>query len=569
MALRLGGQTMYGYSQTGFDTSTTDAFMSSSQTLSVPSHFTYTTSPTSSDSSYLAGMLDNSSRASGGSPLLSLSSAGDTSPLTAFGGLPQTGTLFRSTSLSGSNFGDYLEVGDVATVAGSAQPSPSTSPSAHDFSGFNGLLWPSSADGSGTNDGIYGSYNGGSGSRGFDDISPLTDRSQYASPQESWFSGSLSNADDDSHNTSLSPHIAYQSEDLTLDIPGTHGLSADTFSFPAVSQSIASWSSMPTLDSTTTGGFQLPPAMKDSSKPARFSNAGLPQVVTTSYNDTDIGSSIIGIGGSSSSVRKAGKNDGSTGGHKRGSLGSRRSSNVGSRSTNRSSSPYDTTSATSPNRKTQPSPKHGRGSGSKGGSDGSSKNKFVCTRPDCNGPVFTRMADLERHIRHIHTDADKKERFLCDYNSCSRSATPFHRKDHYREHLREYHLEDLLKRGSNANHHTAASSSSAGASGPDSLSPSTAASSTADLKRNKKLLQETQLQNCKTENEWWRCARCLQRVDIAGRGWTCPGCKGSIEEPRKSIRMSRAAAAMAQTSTQSMGMPAGWGTYSDMSLEPY
>lgn len=358
-----------------------------------------------------------------------------------------------------------------------------------------------------------------------------------------------------------------------MDIPGTHGLSANTFSFPAVSQAMASWPSMPTLDSTT-AGFQLPPAMKDSSKPARFANTKVPQVVTTSYNDTDIGSSIINIGGSSASgTHKSSKSDSSTHSHKRGSLGSRRGSNVGSRGNNRSSSPYEVTSGTSPNRKTtQPSPKHGRGSGSssKGGSDSSSKNKFVCTKPDCNGPVFTRMADLERHIRHIHTDADKKERFLCDYSACSRSATPFHRKDHYREHLREYHLEDLLKRGSNANHHTAASSSSAGAtSGPDSLSPSTAASSTADFKRNKKLLQETQLQNCKTEAEWWRCARCLQRVDIAGRGWTCPSCKGSIEEPRKSIRMTRAAEAMAQTSVQAMGMPAGWGTYSDMSLDPY
>lgn len=202
MALRLDGQAMYSYSQTGFDTTaTTDAFMSSSQTLTVPSHLTYTTSPTSSDSSCLAGMLDNSSRASGGSPLLSLSSAGDTSPLAAFGGLPQTGSFIRSTSLSGSNFGDFLDVGDAATVAGSAQHSPSTSPSAHDFSGFGGLLWPNSADGSGANDGIYGSYNGGSSSRGFDDISPLTDRSHYASPHDSWFSGSLSNADDDTHNT--------------------------------------------------------------------------------------------------------------------------------------------------------------------------------------------------------------------------------------------------------------------------------------------------------------------------------------------------------------------------------
>lgn len=199
MALKLDGQ-IYGYTQPGFDAAA-DAFMSSSQTLSVPSHFTYTTSPTSSDSSYLAGMLDTSSRASGGSPLLSVCSADDTSPLASFGGLPQTGTLFRSTSLSGSNFGDYLDVGGTATAGGSAQASPSTSLSAHDFSAFSGLSWPS-AEGSVLDDPeIYGSYNGGSGSRMFGDVSPLTDRSQYASPQSSWFSGSLSNADDDTQTT--------------------------------------------------------------------------------------------------------------------------------------------------------------------------------------------------------------------------------------------------------------------------------------------------------------------------------------------------------------------------------
>jgi hypothetical protein len=198
LALKIDGQ-VFSYSQPGFDT-TTNAMMAPSQTLSVPSHFPYTTSPTSSDSSYLAGMLETSSRASGGSPLLSLSSAGDTSPLASFGGLTQTGTLFRSTSLSGSNFGDYLEVGDALTVAGSAHASPSTSLSGHDFSAFSGMPW-SNADGSGIDDEIYGSYNGGNDNRAFEEISSLTDRSQYASPQGSWFSRNLSNAGDDIQNT--------------------------------------------------------------------------------------------------------------------------------------------------------------------------------------------------------------------------------------------------------------------------------------------------------------------------------------------------------------------------------
>ncbi|KJR84605.1 uncharacterized protein SPSK_09425 [Sporothrix schenckii 1099-18] len=390
--------------------------------------------------------------------------------------------------------------------------------------------------------------------------------------------------------------MAYHSDNLAFDLNTPGGLATETFDFQATSQSTTSWPPMSILDSTTPGAFQLPPAMKDaSSKATRFAStvAGtkLPQVVTTSYNDTSVGSSsLIGVGTSASSstmgTHKSGRSEHTTSSHKHGSLGSlgsRRGSNVSSRGNNGSTSPYDPT-VTSPNRKaSHASSKHGRGShsgsgsGSKGGSDDKSRSKFACTRADCHGPVFTRMADLDRHMLHIHTDADKKERFLCDYSSCSRSATPFHRKDHYREHLRVYHLEDLLKRGSNANHHTAAStSSSSGARTSERLSPSSAsasASSTADVKRNKKLLQETQLQHCKTEAEWWRCARCLQRVDIAERGWTCPNCKGSIEEPRKAIRMSRSAASMAATNArqlaQSLDMPAEWGTYSDMSMESY
>ena len=36
---------------------------------------------------------------------------------------------------------------------------------------------------------------------------------------------------------------------------------------------------------------------------------------------------------------------------------------------------------------------------------------------------------------------------------------------------------------------------------------------------------------------WWRCARCLIRVYIAGAGWTCPGCQQSCESERKALRL--------------------------------
>ncbi|CAK7564696.1 MAG: hypothetical protein SEPTF4163_002595 [Sporothrix epigloea] len=171
----------------------------------------------------------------------------------------------------------------------------------------------------------------------------------------------------------------------------------------------------------------------------------------------------------------------------------------------------------------------GKSGSAEGAGNTGSKKDFMCNYQFCKSPAFTRMADLERHMKHVHLAADKKERFFCDYSGCSRNSTPFHRKDHYREHLREYHLEDLLKRGSNAHR---------------SMSPNTEAGSLSgavDHETNKKLMQEMQLQNCNIDASWWRCARCLKRVKVADRGWSCPDCKGSIEEPRKSLRASRLA----------------------------
>ncbi|CAK7275437.1 hypothetical protein SEPCBS57363_006680 [Sporothrix epigloea] len=196
-----------------------------------------------------------------------------------------------------------------------------------------------------------------------------------------------------------------------------------------------------------------------------------------------------------------------------------------------------------------------------GAGNAGSKKEFTCSYQFCKSPAFTRMADLERHMKHVHLAADKKERFFCDYSGCSRSSTPFHRKDHYREHLREYHLEDLLKRGSNAHR---------------SMSPNTEAASLSgavDHETNKKMMQEMQLQNCNIDVSWWRCARCLKRVKVADRGWSCPDCKGSIEEPRKALRASRLArnnAVNPPNVDSSINLPTAptW-SYEQLPLTPY
>ncbi|CAK7204554.1 hypothetical protein SEUCBS139899_007312 [Sporothrix eucalyptigena] len=373
------------------------------------------------------------------------------------------------------------------------------------------MSWHGSQNNAGT-DGIYGSYQSDAGSRTGADLSPLQDLT--TSPQRVWLS------DEDAQLSSLSPHPVYHSGelDITSTSPG-HGLSDAMYFSPNTEMPIA-WSTDPSTESST--NLQLPAPTKDH-KRARFSNklssTKLPQVVTSNYHDgsIDFMSSMRNTKGhSSTGVETSSQASGislsiSTGSHKHGSSSGRRSSsNVSS-------------GAGHEVRKTKSH--HSGKSGSSNGSSGT-KKEFVCEHAYCNSPAFTRMADLDRHIKHIHLDADKKEQFFCDYTSCSRSTTPFHRKDHYREHLREYHLEDLLKRGSNAHRST---------------SPNTASGmSASDHKKNRKLMQEMQLQNCKTDSLWWRCARCLKRVNIAERGWSCPTCKGSIEEPRRNLRSVRA-----------------------------
>jgi hypothetical protein len=55
--------------------------------------------------------------------------------------------------------------------------------------------------------------------------------------------------------------------------------------------------------------------------------------------------------------------------------------------------------------------------------------------------AFSIAADLERH--YITAHAYNQDSFPCDYRNCPRAIEPFRRKDHYREHLRAYHKEDL------------------------------------------------------------------------------------------------------------------------------
>ncbi len=190
-----------------------------------------------------------------------------------------------------------------------------------------------------------------------------------------------------------------------------------------------------------------------------------------------------------------------------------------------------------------------------------SRKLFRCREGECNKAVFTRLADLERHKKMIHTDESERESFRCDYGSCSRSGAPFFRKDHFREHLREMHREDLLKRGRKANRGKDAGMDSGdtwvsvrlpGSCSPP-LAPATLSPASPLLYYNdrpssmdkaarkaKKVRQQlAQLATTETDPTWWRCARCLERVNFNLNSWTCPRCNEGIEEQRKAMRIDR------------------------------
>ncbi|KAH7325795.1 hypothetical protein B0I35DRAFT_474530 [Stachybotrys elegans] len=123
---------------------------------------------------------------------------------------------------------------------------------------------------------------------------------------------------------------------------------------------------------------------------------------------------------------------------------------------------------------------------------------LVCLYPGCNARP-RRRADLDRHYKNVHR-SNSKEVFTCDYGRCPRSNQPFNRRDHFRDHLRDFHKEDIEKRGSNG---------------------TGTVSSTSSVTANR---------------NWWRCSKCLHRVQISVDGFSCPDCKAQCEPSRMARR---------------------------------
>lgn len=121
-----------------------------------------------------------------------------------------------------------------------------------------------------------------------------------------------------------------------------------------------------------------------------------------------------------------------------------------------------------------------------------------CLYPGCTAKPFKRRADLDRHYKHRHASDAQKVSFNCDYPRCSRRRDPFHRLDHFRDHLREFHKEDIEKRGGSAN--------------------------------------EEWLEDRRVSSTWWRCSKCLNRIYIEQNGYECPNCKSTCQAKRKEAR---------------------------------
>ncbi|KAK4240221.1 hypothetical protein C8A03DRAFT_13431 [Achaetomium macrosporum] len=129
------------------------------------------------------------------------------------------------------------------------------------------------------------------------------------------------------------------------------------------------------------------------------------------------------------------------------------------------------------------------------------KERYQCRHPGCPAGA-SRPADLERHYKIRHVNEDKKTKYFCDYKRCSRHTTPFFRQDHFRDHLRTYHQEDLLRRGNKGD----------------------------------KEWWNSRAAHALNEG-WWRCGRCLGRVRQAKHGFVCPSCGSPCESERQRYRL--------------------------------
>lgn len=122
----------------------------------------------------------------------------------------------------------------------------------------------------------------------------------------------------------------------------------------------------------------------------------------------------------------------------------------------------------------------------------------MCLVPGCESKtLFRRKADLQRHYQHRHTPNEQKKQHLCDYPRCVRAVEPFHRIDHFRDHYRDFHQEDLTRKTGE---------------------------------------KQEWFDSRKVSGKWWRCTKCLGRNRIEETGWVCAKCSSHCDSTRRGLR---------------------------------
>ncbi|KAH7395493.1 hypothetical protein BKA64DRAFT_673900 [Cadophora sp. MPI-SDFR-AT-0126] len=164
---------------------------------------------------------------------------------------------------------------------------------------------------------------------------------------------------------------------------------------------------------------------------------------------------------------------------------------------------------------------------------------FTCFWPGkCSRKVepFIRRADLERHLNNVHGQRTLWDHFCCPYNPCPNDRHlkkfAFTRKDHLRDHVRDFHQEDIGSAKGERN------------------------ARTKEERRQWQKKQEYWVASRKISADWWTCAKCVVRQYVERDGWTCTFCNTPCETQRKEARLrllekqgSRAGQDQAQAST--------------------
>ena len=130
------------------------------------------------------------------------------------------------------------------------------------------------------------------------------------------------------------------------------------------------------------------------------------------------------------------------------------------------------------------------------------KGKASSTVSDVGAETFSGPTP-QRLISKISNLKGPEDSFLCDYPDCRRHHQPFSRQTQYRDHLRDYHKEDILPQ-----------------------------------KRKGALAQEKWFADRRLDAYWWRCHSCLSRVHVGDvdDGFRCPNCNSPLEIEREMYR---------------------------------